>query len=190
MSPMAVLLAAALFTSDGASADKAPAAANPRVVFETSLGKFTLELDQKKAPVTVENFLGYVRSGHFDGTIFHRVKPGFMVQGGGFDAQMNQKRVRAPIVNEAKNGLRNDRGTVAMARTNDPNSATAQFFVNTVDNDFLNKQPGSDGYAVFGKVVDGMSVIDKIEKVRTGDKGGHQDVPVEPVVIAKASILP
>jgi cyclophilin family peptidyl-prolyl cis-trans isomerase len=190
MSPMAVLLAAALFSSDGASAEKAPAAANPKVAFETSLGRFVLELDQKKAPVTVENFLGYVRSGHFDGTIFHRVIPGFMVQGGGFDAQMSQKRTGAPIVNEAKNGLKNDRGTVAMARTNDPNSATAQFFVNTVDNAFLNKAPGNDGYAVFGKVVEGMDVVDRIEKVRTANRGGHQNVPVEPVVVTKASILP
>jgi peptidyl-prolyl cis-trans isomerase A (cyclophilin A) len=190
MSPMAVLLAAALFSSDGASAGKAPAADNPKVVFETSLGKFVLELDRKKAPVTVDNFLGYVRSGHFDGTIFHRVIPGFMVQGGGFDAQMSQKKVGAPIVNEAKNGLRNDRGTVAMARTNDPNSATAQFFVNTVDNEFLNKKPGSDGYAVFGKVVEGMDVVDKIEKVRTATKSGMENVPVEPVTVVKASIQP
>ena len=189
MSPMAVLLAAALFSSDGASgADKA-AASNPRVVFETSLGKFVLELDAKKAPVSVENFLGYVRSGHYDGTIFHRVIPGFMVQGGGFDAQMSQKKVGAPIVNEASNGLKNDRGTIAMARTGDPNSATAQFFVNTVDNDGLNRpKPDGHGYAVFGRVVEGMDVIDKIEKVRTGNRGGHQNVPVEPVTVVKASI--
>jgi cyclophilin family peptidyl-prolyl cis-trans isomerase len=185
-----VLLAAALSTSDGASAADQAAAPNPKVLFETSLGKFTVELDQKKAPITVENFLGYVRAGHFDGTIFHRVIPGFMVQGGGFDAQLNQKRVGPPIVNEAKNGLRNERGTIAMARTNDPNSATAQFFVNTVNNDFLNKKTGSDGYAVFGRVVSGMDVVDKIEKVRTATRNGMENVPVEPVTVVKASIQP
>jgi peptidyl-prolyl cis-trans isomerase A (cyclophilin A) len=189
MSPMAVLLAAALFSGDGASAaDKAPAA-NPKVTFETSLGTFVLELDRKKAPISVENFLGYVRSGHFNGTIFHRVILGFMVQGGGFDAQMSQKRVGAPIENEAKNGLKNDRGTIAMARTGDPNSATSQFFINTVNNDGLNRpKPDGHGYAVFGHVITGMDVVDKIEKVRTTTKGGQKDVPVEPVVIVKATI--
>lgn len=195
MSPMAVLLAAALFSSDGASAaGKAPEeakapAANPKVTLETSLGTIVLELDRKKAPVSVENFLGYVRSGHFDGTIFHRVIPDFMIQGGGFDAQMSQKKVGAPIQNEAKNGLRNEKGTVAMARTNDPNSATAQFFINTKKNSFLD-YPGQDGYgyAVFGKVVSGMDVVEKIEKVRTGNKGPFQNVPLEPVLIVKATI--
>jgi len=189
MSPMAVLLAAALFSGDGASAAEPAPAANPKVNLETSLGTIVLELDRKKAPVSVENFLGYVRSGHFDGTIFHRVIPDFMVQGGGFDAQMSQKKVGAPIQNEAKNGLKNEKGTVAMARTNDPNSATAQFFINTKNNSFLN-YPGQDGYgyAVFGKVVSGMDVVEKIEKVKTTTKGPFQDVPVEPVSIVKATI--
>ena len=192
MSPMAVLLAAALFSGDGASAaDKAPAA-NPKVNLETSLGTIVLELDRQKAPVSVENFLGYVRSGHFDGTIFHRVIPGFMVQGGGFDAQMTQKKVGAPIQNEAKNGLKNEKGTVAMARTNDPNSATAQFFINTKNNGFLN-YPGQDGYgyAVFGKVVSGMDVVEKIENAETEDGGGaFRNIPKSPVVIESARRKP
>ena len=189
MSPMAVLLAAALFSGDGASAADKASADRPQVVFETSLGTFVLELDRKKAPVTVDNFLGYVRSGHYSGTIFHRVIPGFMVQGGGFDTQMSQKRVGAPIENEAKNGLKNDRGTIAMARTGDPNSATCQFFINTVNNDGLNRpKPDGHGYAVFGHVVEGMDVVDKIEKVKTANRGGHQNVPVEPVTIVKATV--
>ena len=188
MSPMAVLLAAALFSADGASAAKAPAK-NPKVALETSLGTIVIELNGEKAPISTENFLSYVRSGHYDGTVFHRVIPGFMVQGGGFDKEMNQKRVGAPIANEAKNGLRNDRGTLAMARTNDPNSATSQFFINTVNNDGLNRpKPDGHGYAVFGRVIEGMDVVDKIEKVRTGNRGMHQNVPVEAVTIVKATI--
>jgi peptidyl-prolyl cis-trans isomerase A (cyclophilin A) len=150
------------------------------VVLETSLGNIEIELDAEKAPISTENFLAYVDSGHYDGTVFHRVIQGFMIQGGGFDAAMAQKATRGPIKNESGNGLSNQRGTIAMARTNDPNSATAQFFINTVDNDFLNKPPG---YAVFGKVTSGMDVADRIAGVKTG----AQDVPVEPVVIKKAT---
>ena len=156
------------------------------VRFETSLGGFTLELDAEKAPETVANFLQYVDDGFFDGLIFHRVIPGFMVQGGGLDGSMDQKQGRAPIKNEAKNGLKNDRGTIAMARTNDINSATSQFFINLVDNDFLNNSPGSYGYAVFGKVVDGMDTIDRMAKERTGNRRGHSDVPVNDIVIQSA----
>ncbi len=151
--------------------------------FKTSKGEFTVELFTAEAPVSSENFLAYVDSGHFDGTVFHRVIPGFMVQGGGMTADMKQKPTRAPIENEAKNGLKNTRGTLSMARTNDINSATSQFFINVADNDFLDNRPGSYGYAVFGKVTSGMDVVDAIVAVKTGNRGGHQDVPVEPVVI-------
>ena len=189
MSPMAVLLAAALFSGDAASAAEKAPAANPKVTLETSLGTIVLELDRAKAPISVENFLKYVRSGHYAGTIFHRVIQRFMIQGGGFDAQMGQKEVGAPIENEAKNGLKNDKGTIAMARTGDPNSATSQFFINTVNNDGLNRpKPDGYGYAVFGHVIKGMDVVEKIEKVKTTTKGPYQDVPAEPVFIVKASI--
>ena len=160
------------------------------VRFETSLGGFTLELDADKAPETVANFLQYVDDGFFDGLIFHRVIPGFMVQGGGLDASMDQKSGRAPIKNEAKNGLRNDRGTIAMARTNNINSATSQFFINLVDNEFLNHSPGNYGYAVFGKVIDGMDVVDKIRTAEVSNQGIHQNVPVKPITITKALIEP
>jgi cyclophilin family peptidyl-prolyl cis-trans isomerase len=156
------------------------------VRFETSLGAFTLELDAEKAPVTVENFLSYVDDGFFDGLIFHRVIPGFMIQGGGMLPDMSQRKNKAPIKNEATNGLKNDRGTVAMARTNDINSATAQFFINLSDNDFLNHAPGNYGYAVFGKVTEGMDTIDRIAKESTGRRKGHDDVPVNDVVITSA----
>ena len=156
------------------------------VRFETNLGGFTLDLDAEKAPETVANFLQYVDDGHFDGLLFHRVIPGFMIQGGGLDADMNQKNNRAPIKNEAKNGLKNLRGTVAMARTNDINSATSQFFVNLVDNAFLDNSPGNFGYCVFGKVSDGIDTVDKIAAVRTTRRGGHSDVPAEDVVIQSA----
>ena len=156
------------------------------VVFETSLGSFTLELDAAKAPATVENFLAYVDDGFFDGLIFHRVIPGFMIQGGGMAPDMSQKANKAPIKLEAGNGLKNLRGTVAMARTNNPHSATSQFFVNLVDNDFLNAGPGNDGYTVFGKVVDGLDTVDRIAKERTGRRKGHDDVPVNDVVITSA----
>jgi peptidyl-prolyl cis-trans isomerase A (cyclophilin A)/peptidyl-prolyl cis-trans isomerase B (cyclophilin B) len=150
------------------------------------MGSFTIELDADAAPVTVENFLKYADDGHFDGTVFHRVIPGFVIQGGGLTADMQQKATRPPIKNEAKNGLKNLRGTLSMARTNDVNSATSQFFVNLVDNAFLDHQPGNYGYAVFGRVVDGMDVIDAIAAVKTGRKGHHDDVPLEPVVVHSA----
>jgi cyclophilin family peptidyl-prolyl cis-trans isomerase len=156
------------------------------VRFETSLGAFTLELDAEKAPLSVENFLSYVDDGFFDGLIFHRVIPGFMIQGGGMLPDMSQKKNKAPIKNEATNGLKNDRGTVAMARTSDINSATSQFFINLADNDFLNHAPGNYGYAVFGKVVDGLDTIDRIAKERTSRRKGHDDVPATDVVITSA----
>lgn len=156
------------------------------VRFETSLGSFTLDLDAAKAPVTVANFLAYVDEGFFDGLIFHRVIPGFMVQGGGMLPDMSQKQNKAPIKLEAGNGLKNERGTIAMARTNNPHSATSQFFINLVDNGFLNAAPGNDGYTVFGKVVDGLDTIDRIAKERTGRRKGHDDVPVTDVVITSA----
>jgi len=151
--------------------------------FETTLGDFTVEMDEVAAPISCKNFLRYVDDGFFDGTIFHRVIPGFMVQGGGFTADMKQKPTHEPITNEADNGLRNRRGAIAMARTNDIHSATAQFFINLVDNGFLDNRPGNYGYAVFGAVAGGMDVIDRIAAARTGRRGGHDDVPLEPVVI-------
>jgi cyclophilin family peptidyl-prolyl cis-trans isomerase len=154
--------------------------------FETSLGNFTVELFEKEAPVSVKNFLQYVDEQHYDGTIFHRVIPGFMIQGGGMETGMAEKGSRDPIKNEAKNGLKNDRGTLAMARTNVVDSATAQFFINLKNNDFLNHQPGpasAYGYAVFGKVTEGLDVVDQIAKVKTTSRRGHQDVPVDDVVI-------
>ena len=151
--------------------------------FETSLGDFTVELFEKEAPISVANFLAYIDEGFFDSTIFHRIVPGFVIQGGGFTSDMSQKRTKAPIKNEADNGLKNERGTLSMARTNDINSATSQFFVNLKDNDFLDHSRGNFGYAVFGKVTQGMDVIDKIAAVNTGRKKGFDDVPVEPVVM-------
>ncbi|MHB1232681.1 MAG: peptidylprolyl isomerase [Burkholderiales bacterium] len=159
------------------------------VKLKTNHGDISLELDAEKAPLTVENFLQYVRDGFFNNTIFHRVIDGFMIQGGGFEPGMNQKPTRAPVKNEADNGLKNEAYTIAMARTTDPHSATAQFFINAANNDFLNytsSTPQGWGYCVFGKVVEGKEVIDKIKKVRTGNKGGHQDVPVEDIVIESA----
>jgi peptidyl-prolyl cis-trans isomerase B (cyclophilin B) len=160
-----------------------------KVKLTTNHGAITIELDAAKAPATVENFLSYVRSGFFANTVFHRVIDGFMIQGGGFEPGMKQKPTQAPIKNEAQNGLKNDRYTIAMARTNDPHSATAQFFINIKDNDFLNHSaPNAQGwgYCVFGKVTDGTDVVDKIKGVKTGSKGFHQDVPAEDVVIEKA----
>jgi peptidyl-prolyl cis-trans isomerase B (cyclophilin B) len=159
------------------------------VELHTSAGVIRLELDDAKAPQSVENFLAYVKSGHYDGTIFHRVIKGFMVQGGGMDADMKQRGTQAPIKNEADNGLLNDKYTVAMARTSDPHSATTQFFINAADNAFLNfRAPNAQGwgYAVFGKVVAGHDVVDKIESVKTGRRGFHDDVPLENVTIDKA----
>jgi peptidyl-prolyl cis-trans isomerase A (cyclophilin A)/peptidyl-prolyl cis-trans isomerase B (cyclophilin B) len=156
------------------------------VRFETTLGAFTVELDAKAAPVSVANFLQYVDDGFFEGLAFHRVIPGFMIQGGGLTPDMKQKKGRPPIQNEATNGLKNLRGTLAMARTNDIHSATSQFFVNLADNAFLDHRPGNHGYAVFGRVSEGLEVIDKIAKVKTGRRGGHDDVPVEDVMITSA----
>jgi peptidyl-prolyl cis-trans isomerase A (cyclophilin A) len=159
---------------------------NVTVRFETSHGDFTVEADADSAPISSENFLRYVDEGFFDGTIFHRVIPGFMIQGGGFTAGMEHKAGHAPIRNEAANGLKNLRGSLAMARTNDLHSATSQFFINLVDNDFLNHRSGNFGYAVFGRVTSGIDVIDRIAKVKTGRRHGHDDVPAEAVVINSA----
>ncbi|MCD6392374.1 MAG: peptidyl-prolyl cis-trans isomerase [Planctomycetes bacterium] len=158
-----------------------------KVALKTSMGDIVIQLDAAKAPVTVANFLEYARGGFFDGTIFHRVIPGFMIQGGGLTGDMSPKETRDPIANEATNGLTNDKGTVAMARTGDPNSATAQFFINLKDNDFLNYSgPSNYGYAVFGKVVEGMDVVDAIAGVKTTSKGHYEDVPEETVLIESA----
>lgn len=165
---------------------------NPKVLLQTNKGDITLELDAEKAPNTTQNFLNYVNAGFYNGTIFHRVINNFMVQGGGFEVGMKQKETNAPIENEANNGLKNDRYTIAMARTNDPHSATAQFFINVADNDFLNHTnptPNGWGYAVFGKVVEGTDVVDSIKGVKTGNKGFHQDVPVEDVIIENATVV-
>ncbi len=165
---------------------------NPMVVLSTSMGDVKIELYEDKAPETVKNFLGYVNDKFYDGTIFHRVIPNFMIQGGGFDKSMNQKQTKAPIKNEAGNGLKNDTGTLAMARTNVVDSATAQFFINVKDNAFLNHRdetPAGFGYAVFGKVVDGMDVVQKIEHVQTANKGMYENVPVEPVVIKSITVV-
>ena len=161
------------------------------VKLHTNFGTIVLELDAAKAPETVKNFLAYVEAGHYDNTVFHRVIDGFMIQGGGFEPGMQQKPTNAPIQNEAANGLKNDRYTVAMARTGDPHSATAQFFINVKDNAFLNHTAPSGqgwGYCVFGKVVEGMDVVDKIKGVKTGSKGFHQDVPADDVLIQKAEV--
>ncbi len=154
--------------------------------FETSLGDITLDLHEKEAPVTTANFLKYVDDGYFDGTIFHRVIPGFVIQGGGFTEDIAQKRTQPPIKNEADNGLKNKRGTLSMARTNDINSATSQFFVNLKDNASLDHSRGNFGYAVFATVTHGMDVVDKIAEVETGRRKGHDDVPVEPVLVRSA----
>ncbi|MCR5882536.1 peptidyl-prolyl cis-trans isomerase [Rhizobacter sp. J219] len=162
------------------------------IELQTNKGNIRLELDEAKAPVTVANFVSYVEKGHYDGTVFHRVIKSFMIQGGGFEPGMKQKPTDAPIQNEANNGLKNDHYTVAMARTSAPHSASAQFFINTTDNDFLNfksESPNGWGYAVFGKVVSGQDVVDAIEGVKTGNRGGHGDVPLEDVVITKAVVV-
>lgn len=156
---------------------------NTTLAFNTSLGGFTVELYPKEAPVSVENFLRYVDDGFFDGTIFHRVVPGFVIQGGGLDAEFERKETRAPIRNEAQNGLKNLRGTLSMARTNEVDSATSQFFVNLKDNAFLDHSPGNFGYAVFGRVTGGMDVIDRIAKLRTGRREGYDDAPLEAATI-------
>lgn len=161
------------------------------VRMQTNKGAIILQLDAEKAPETTANFVEYAKSGFYDGTIFHRVIPSFMIQGGGFESGMTQKATRAPIKNEADNGLKNDLGTIAMARTSDPNSATAQFFINSKNNDFLNHTAPTAqgwGYCVFGKVVEGIEVVQEIEKVATGARGGHQDVPKEDVIIEKVTV--
>lgn len=166
---------------------------NPVVLMKTSMGDVKIELDKGKAPVTVENFLVYVNDKFYDGTVFHRVIPAFMIQGGGFDKDMAQKKTKAPIKNEAGNGLKNLNGTLAMARTGDPNSATAQFFINTKDNAFLDHKsdaPQGMGYAVFGKVVDGMDVVKKIEQVQTTTRGQYENIPVTPVIIESIRVVP
>ena len=164
---------------------------NPVVTMSTSIGNIRIELDAANAPITTQNFLQYVNEGFYDGLIFHRVIPGFMIQGGGFDFQMKQKKTKAPIKNEAANGLKNKVGSIAMARTDVVDSATAQFFINVKDNDFLNHRsssPDAFGYAVFGQVIEGLEVVREIEKVKTGSRGGHQDVPVEAVTINSITI--
>ncbi|MCK9201177.1 MAG: peptidylprolyl isomerase [Gallionella sp.] len=160
------------------------------IKLHTNLGTMTLQLDAEKAPLSVANFIEYVNSGFYDGTIFHRVMDNFMIQGGGFEPGMKQKPTNAPVKNEAANGLKNEKYTVAMARTSDPHSATAQFFINATNNDFLD-YPGQDGwgYCVFGKIVEGMEVVDAIRKVKTGNSGFHQNVPKEDVVITKAEVV-
>ena len=188
---LSLLLAVLGLAVCSAQSDEKPAAPaapptmrdHPVVIVTTSLGSFDLELDAKRAPGTVENFLQYVDAGFYDGTIFHRVIPGFMIQGGGFDGAMKQKSTRAPIQNEATNGVKNETGSVAMARTSDPNSATAQFFVNLVDNEILNHGGRDFGYAVFARVSSGLDVVQKIAAAPTGSRGGHQNVPLEAVVI-------
>ena len=191
-SVMIFVLAFGIVGSAAAQGGPKPDTTSPRVALDTSKGRIVLELYPDKAPKTVANFLQYVKSGHYNGVVFHRVIDGFMIQTGGFTADMTQKPTKPPVQNEADNLLSNDRGTIAMARTSDPNSASAQFFINTVNNASLNhrgKTPQGWGYTVFGKVVEGMDVVDQISKVRTGVKSGMQDVPVEPVVIQKATAL-
>jgi peptidyl-prolyl cis-trans isomerase A (cyclophilin A) len=185
---MCLVLCAGIVVHAGAATPASSAAA--KVKFQTTLGEFVVEVYPDKAPVTVENFLQYVKDKHYDGTVFHRVMDGFMIQGGGFTATMAEKPTRAPIALESRNGLKNDRGTIAMARTPAPNSATAQFFVNVVDNNNLNApQPDGNGYAVFGKVVQGMDTVDKIRSVPTTSKGSFQNVPTSPIVINSATLL-
>ncbi len=184
------LAGAMLGTLLGTSPALAQTAAPPQVKLATSMGDIVLQLDAAKAPKTVENFLSYVRDKHYDGTIFHRVIDGFMIQGGGFTPDMQQKPTKAPVQNEAANGLKNDRYTIAMARTADPNSATAQFFINVKDNAMLNApSPDGHGYAVFGKVVSGTEVVDKIKAVATGNRGPYQNVPATPVIIQSATLV-
>jgi peptidyl-prolyl cis-trans isomerase B (cyclophilin B) len=181
----ALILVAALAAQAPAAPSKTPAAAkaNPVVHIDTSAGAIDVELYADKAPKTVENFLSYVKAGHYDGTIFHRVIAHFMIQGGGFDKKLNEKPTKAPIVNESSNGLKNDVGTIAMARTSDPNSATAQFYINVKDNNSLNHSDSNPGYCVFGKVISGMDVVKKIEGVPTSTQNGMSDVPTTPVTI-------
>ena len=187
MLALAGVAAAALISAAPAFAQDA---ANPKVKLTTSMGDIVVQLDAAKAPKTVENFLAYVKDKHYDGTIFHRVMDGFMIQGGGFTPDMQQKATKAPVPLEANNGLKNDTYTIAMARTGNPNSATSQFFINVKNNDMLNApKPDGYGYTVFGKVVSGTEVVDKIKAVATGNKGPHQNVPTTPVVIESATLV-
>ncbi len=189
---LAMILGNTAFAATSTSKEGKTMSTTPRVNLQTNQGAILIELDAEKAPKTVENFLTYVREGFYDGTIFHRVINNFMIQGGGFEAGMKQKQTHAPVENEANNGLKNNRYTLAMARTADPHSATAQFFINVADNDFLNftaPTPNGWGYAVFGKVVEGTEIVDKIKTVKTGNKGFHQDVPTDDVVIEKATVV-
>lgn len=165
-------------------------AANTQMQIQTTMGNIDIELFDDKAPVSVKNFKSYAKENFYNGTIFHRVIPGFMVQGGGMDSRMIEKQTKAPIINESSNGLKNDIGTLAMARTNDPNSASSQFFINVAKNDFLNKTVGNPGYAVFGKVTKGMEIVNKIVKVPAGNYGMHQNVPNQPIKIIAVSIKP
>ena len=166
------------------------AQAEPKVLIKTSMGDIVVQLNEAKAPKTVANFVQYVKDKQYDGTVFHRVMDGFMIQGGGMDANMKEKTTRAPIPLEANNGLKNDIGTIAMARTSDPNSATAQFFINVANNDMLNApKPDGHGYAVFGRVVQGMEVVNKIRAVPTGNRGMHQNVPSQPITIVSATLV-
>ena len=182
---LASIALAATFSAANVQAQDAP-----KVKLATSLGDIVVQLDAAKAPKTVENFLAYVNSKHYDGTVFHRVMNGFMIQGGGFTADMQQKPTKAPIALEAKNGLKNDTYTIAMARTGNPDSATSQFFINVKDNAMLNApSPDGHGYAVFGKVVEGTAVVDKIKAVATGNKGPHQNVPSTPITINSATVV-
>lgn len=181
-----------LFSTLSFATEKQMSDTQTKVKMTTSLGSFVIQLDNAKAPISATNFAEYVKSGFYDGTIFHRVIPGFMAQGGGFDTSFAQKETKAPIKNEADNGLKNQRGTLAMARTNDPNSATAQFFINLKDNGFLDHTsptPSGWGYAVFGEVIEGMEVVDEMAKQATGNRGMHQDVPKTDIVIEKAEII-
>jgi len=186
------LVSAAPAPSNSTSEGTKAMSTNPRVKLHTNQGDMVITLDAAKAPKTVENFLTYVKEGFYNGTVFHRVIDGFMIQGGGFEPGMKQKQTHAPIENEANNGLKNDKYTLAMARTSDPHSATAQFFINVANNDFLNftaPTPNGWGYAVFGSVTEGTDVVDKIKGVKTGNKGFHQNVPNEDVIIEKAEVL-
>jgi cyclophilin family peptidyl-prolyl cis-trans isomerase len=179
-------------TEEPASTAPAPTGTNPMVEMRTSMGTMKIELYPDKAPKTTENFLQYAREGFYDGTVFHRVISGFMIQGGGFTPDMSEKETRAPIENEASNGLKNVRGSISMARTGDPHSASSQFFINTVDNpglDFTAETVQGFGYAVFGQVVEGLETLDAIRKVSTGSRGGHDDVPMDPVVIESVRVL-
>ena len=183
-----VLLAITLLATagHGYTAEESP----PRVTMETSMGSIVIELDPRRAPTTTANFLRYVDDGYYDGLIFHRVIPSFMIQGGGFDVELTRRGTSEPIINESGNGLINVKGSIAMARTNEPNSATSQFFINTNFNDALNARPGKQGYAVFGRVVDGMDTVMRIERVATTTRNGMADVPSEPVMIQSARRTP